>query len=156
MIGSKYLLIVSVVAAFGLLGCYAESAAAEDFAVEDQSSAQGEASDASEAPSPRSPLRVENFDYQDNGEKAGKLTLAGIALPGNELYVYFDDQPLAKVVPDDDGKWSLESEMKLEDGRHTLRAEQFDPVTNMLAARAMVSFERAKQPPDGKSKAATP
>jgi hypothetical protein len=148
MFGSKYCLIVTVVAAFGLLGCYAKSAKAEDTPTEDQSAAP----DAGEAPSPRSPLRVENFDYQDNGDKAGKLTLAGIALPGNELYIFFDDQPLAKVVPDEGGKWSVESEMRLEDGRHTIRAEQYDPTTQMLAARAMVSVERAKQPPDGTPK----
>jgi hypothetical protein len=131
------------------------SAAAEDAVPGEQSSTQGSAGDTTGAP-PRSPLRVETFDYQDNGDKAGKLVLAGIALPKNELYLFFDEQPLAKVVPDNDGKWSFESEMKLEDGRHTLRAEQFDPVTNMLAARAMLSFERAKQPPGGAPKAAMP
>jgi hypothetical protein len=148
MIGSKYILTLTVIAALGLLGCYAKSAIAEDVAPEDQSASQG--SDASEAPSPRSPLRLNTLDYQDNGDKAGKLKLAGIALPKNELFIFFDDQPLATVVPDAEGKWSVESDVKLDDGRHTIRAEQYDPTTRMIAARAMVSI--AKQPPEGAPK----
>jgi hypothetical protein len=148
MIGSKYFLMLTVVAALGVLGCYSDSAIAEEAALGGQSATQG--SDASEAPSPRSPLRLNSFDYQDNGDKAGKLKLAGIALPGTELFIYFDDQPLATVVPDDGGNWSVESEMKLDDKRHTIRAEQYDPTTRILAARAMVSI--AKQPPDGAPK----
>ena len=148
MIGSKYLLMFTVVLALGVLGCYSNSAIAEDAAPGDQSASQG--SGASEAPSPRSPLRLNSFDYQENGDKAGKLRLAGIALPENELFIYFDDQPLATVVPDAAGKWSVESEMKLDDGRHTIRAEQFDPTTRMLAARAVVTI--AKQPPEGAPK----
>lgn len=153
MIGSRLLLILTVGLALGAVCFYPISARAADDAPMASDRAGGSEA---EAPVPRSPLRVNSFDYEENGDQAGKLKLAGIALPGNELYVYFDDQPLAKVVPDSDGKWSLESEMKLEDGRHTLRAEQFDPVTNMLAARAMLSIERAKQAPDGAPKAATP
>jgi len=75
-----------------------------------------------------------------------------VALPGNDLYLFFDDQPLAKVTPDDGGQWSVESDLKLDDGRHTLRAEQYDPTTRMLAARAMLTIERAKQPADGTPK----
>jgi hypothetical protein len=98
----------------------------------------------SEARPPKSPLRLSTVDYEDAGEGAGKLKVAGIALPGKELYLFLDDQPLAKVVPDDGGKWSIESDLKLGDGRHTLRADQYDETTQMLAARAMVSIERAK------------
>jgi hypothetical protein len=156
MFGSKYYLTLTVVAALGVLGCFPKTANAEDAAPGDRPGASSTSEQASEAPSPRSPLRVNTFEYQDNGDQAGMLKLAGVALPGSELYIYFDDQPLGKVVPDEGGQWSLESEMKLEDGRHTIRAEQYDPTTRILAARAMVSIERAKQPPDGAPKAATP
>jgi hypothetical protein len=148
MIDSKYLVVLTVVAGLGVLGCYPKSALADDTAPGDQSARQG--SNASETPSPRSPLRLNTFDFQENGDKAGKLKLAGIALPENELFIYFDDQPLATVVPDAEGKWSVESDVKLDDGRHTIRAEQYDPTTRMLAARAMVSI--AKQPPKGAPK----
>ncbi|HSD93187.1 MAG TPA: hypothetical protein VLB11_09220 [Methyloceanibacter sp.] len=147
MTGSKYLRVLAVVAALALLGFDPRSAIAED--VPEASPAEDSA-DAQ--PSPRSPLRVDSFDYKDASEGEGKLTIAGVALPGNDLYLFFDDQPLAKVVPDDGGKWSVEKDLKLEDGRHTLRAEQYDPVTRMLAARATISIERVKQPSDGAPK----
>ena len=91
----------------------------------------------------RSPIRLNSVDYKDTDDGSGKLTIDGIGLPGNEIYVFLDDQPLAKALPDDGGKWSIESGTKLDDGKHTLRAEQYDPTTQMLAARAMVSIQRA-------------
>ena len=102
---------------------------------------------------PRAPLRVNTVNFQDTDAESGKLTLAGVALPGRELYLFLDDAPLATVMPDDAGKWNHESEMKLEDGRHTLRADQYDESTNMLAARAMVTIQRVKP---GSSEAPAP
>jgi hypothetical protein len=155
MIGSKYLLSLTVAAAIGALGCYPKSAIAEDAVPGDRSLVQPQGADdatAAQPPSSKSPLRVNSFDYEDAGDTPGKLKLAGIALPGNELFLYFDNQPFATVVPDDSGNWSVEGELKLEDGRHSLRAEQFDPETRMVAARAMISIERSKQPQDGAPK----
>ncbi len=34
--------------------------------------------------------------------------------------------------------------MKLSEGRHTIRADQYDTASDMLAARATISIERAK------------
>jgi len=147
MIRSKSLPALIVFAALAAFAGHMESARASNDN-EQSPVVQNEATpdDAqAEAPSPRSPLRVNSVNFDD---ATGKLSVAGIALPGNELFLFFDDQPLAKVVPNDGGQWSLESDLKMNDGRHTLRAEQYDPVTRMLAARAMVSIERAKQPPD--------
>lgn len=155
MFGSKYFPALIVVAALSTACFYPKSALAEDATAGAQNAVEPQGADAAgetPAPSPRSPLRVNSFDYADAGDNPGKLKIAGIALPNNELFLYFDDQPIATVVPDDSGNWSVESELKLNDGRHTLRAEQFDPVTRMLAARAMVSIERAKQPDDGTPK----
>jgi hypothetical protein len=147
MTGSKYVLILALVAALGTLGFYPKSVIAED-----APQASPAEDSAGEAPPPRSPLRVSSFDYKDASGGEGKLSIAGVALPGSDLYLFFDDQPLAQVMPDDGGKWTFEKDLKLEDRRHTLRAEQYDPVTRMLAARAMISIERAKQPPDGAPK----
>jgi hypothetical protein len=161
MTASKYLLNLTVLLAIGALEFYPNTLAAEDAVPGDKRLVEGQAetsgpADGTSSRSPRSPIRLNSFDYQDNGDQAGKLRLAGIALPGNDLYIYFDNQPLSKVIPDEGGKWSLESEMKLGDGRHTIRAEQYDPNTRILAARAMVSIERAKQPPDGPPKTSAP
>jgi hypothetical protein len=104
------------------------------------------------SPPPRAPLRVNKVDFQETGE-GGKLSLAGEALPGRDLYLFLDDAPFATVTPDGGGKWSYESAMKLDDGRHTLRADQYDQATDILAARAIVTIQRAKPgagggPPD--------
>jgi hypothetical protein len=93
---------------------------------------------------PHAPLKLKTIDYQDTGADSGKLTLGGIALPGREIYLFLDDAPLATVAPDESGNWTLEKDMTLADGRHALRADQYDADTNMLAARAMLSIERAK------------
>jgi hypothetical protein len=137
MISSKYLGIMAVVAAIGAAGLGPTSArAAEDAPAAGESEAGPTV--------PKSPLRVSTVDYVDTDGGSGKLTIAGIALPGKELYLFLDDEPLASAVPDDGGKWSIESAMKLDDGRHTIRADQYDSATDMLAARAVVSIERAK------------
>ncbi len=59
-------------------------------------------------------------------------------------------QPLVKVLADKDGNWSAEKELKLDDARHMVRAEQYDATTRMVSGRAMVTLARAP------SDAATP
>ena len=150
MIGGKYIGIMAVVVAVGASSLCAKSAQATE-AGDPSLTEQGTPSDASEGSEagssvPRSPLRLSTVDYQDTAGGSGKLTLAGIALPGKELYLFLDDQPFAEVQPDGAGNWSVEKEMKLDDGRHTFRADQYDEDTQMVAARAIVSIERAKQP----------
>jgi len=152
MIGSKYISIVAVFVAVGGSSLYAKFAQAAETVPGDQNSIEnqetpadvGAGSDEHPHP-PRSPLRLSTVDYQA-AEGSGKLTIAGIALPGKELYIFLDDQPFAELRPDDSGNWSLAKEMKLDDGRHTFRADQYDEDSQMVAARAIVTFQRAKQP----------
>jgi hypothetical protein len=102
----------------------------------------------SEAASPpKAPLKVNMVDFQDTAEGSGKLTLGGIAIPGRELFLFLDETPIGKVMPDDGGKWSYEGALTLGDGRHTVRADQYDVASDMLAARAIVTIARAK--PEG-------
>jgi hypothetical protein len=109
-----------------------------------------------EAPQHEPPIRFTTVDYQDAGEAAGKLKLAGTAPAGTALYIFFDDNPLAKMAVDDQGKWSLEGEIKLETGNHTLRAEQYDGTTGMLSGRAMVTIARVPPGETVKDHAAAP
>jgi hypothetical protein len=150
MFGSRYSCIVAV-AALAAVSLWANSARA----VEDEAAGQGVPGQPeptvpdvqpSDAHPPGSPLKLRTIDYQDAGDKPGKLKVAGIALPNKELFLFLDDQPFTNAVPDASGNWSVESEVKLTDGRHTFRADQYDTDTNMLAARAMITFERAKEP----------
>ena len=162
MIGSKYITIMAVLVAAGTASLYAKSAQAVESVPGDQSliEKQGTASDAGPGSNdydhpPKSPIRLNTVDYQDTADGSGKLVLAGIALPGKDLYLFFDDQPLAQLHPDDAGNWSFEKEMKLDDDRHTFRADQYDQDSQMVAARATVQIQRAPAVPPA-PKAATP
>jgi len=70
------------------------------------------------------------------------VTLAGTAPAGTMLYLFFDDNPFAKLDVDDQGKWSVEKEVKLENGNHAIRADQYNETTRMLSGRAMVTIAR--------------
>jgi hypothetical protein len=154
MLSSKSISIMTALVALCMAGLYAPPSRAAESVPGDQSLVEGQDA-AAEAPaeSHHAPLKLNTIDYQDVGD-SGKLTLAGIALPGKELYLFLDDEPLAKAVPGDDGKWNLEKDLKLDDKKHTLRADQYDDTTGMLAARAMVSIERAKPGGDAEGQAA--
>ena len=39
--------------------------------------------------------------------------------------------------------WSVDKDVKLDEARHMLRAEQYDATTRMVSGRAMVTLERA-------------
>jgi hypothetical protein len=102
--------------------------------------AQGESSN--EPPHHAPPIRFTTVDYQDAGDAGGKVKLAGTAPPSTALYIFFDDNPFAKLDVDDQGKWSVEKVVKLENGNHTIRADEYDETTRMLAGRAMVTIAR--------------
>ncbi len=94
------------------------------------------------------PIVFKSVDYKDTGTEGGTMSIAGTGEPGSVIFLFFDEQPLGKLKVGDDGKWSFELARKLDDGRHSFRAERYDSTTGMLAGRAMVSLERAKG--DGK------
>jgi hypothetical protein len=153
MVFSRYSFVLALFLAAGATLLYARSLHATESDTADQSPTSQPApvsgSDIvqpSETHPPKSPLKLATIDYQDAGDKPGKLTVAGVALPGKELALFLDDKSVANLMPDESGNWSFEGDVKLGDGRHTLRADQYDTDTNMLAARAMVTFEQAKQP----------
>jgi nucleoid-associated protein YgaU len=92
-------------------------------------------------------ITLSTVDYQDIGTEAGKLTVTGTADPGTQLSLYFDDEPVAKVTADRFGMWRIETDKNLGLGHHTFRAERYDQVTQKVAARATVTFERANPAP---------
>jgi len=102
------------------------------------------------------PIRFVTVDYQDAGDAGGKVTLAGTAPAGTVLYIFFDDNPFAKLAVGDQGKWSVEKQVKLENGNHTIRADQYDETTRMLSGRAMVTIARVPPGAAPKDQAAGP
>ena len=154
---------IAAIAAVAAIGAVAPSRAAapgiqiaaDDEVPGDKSLIEGQPATPSDEQSqtgshaPKYPIKFKTVDYQDTGD-TGKLTLAGTAPPETDVYIYFDEQPLAKVPTDKDGNWSTEKELKLDDARHMVRAEQYDMTTRMVSGRAMVTLARAP------SDAATP
>src|SRR5262245_62088601 len=59
--------------------------------------ASAEASDQA-TPRPEAPIKITTIDFLDGENGKGKLKLAGIAQSGAPLYLFFDDEPFAKVV----------------------------------------------------------
>jgi len=116
--------------------------------------AQDESS--SEPPHHQPPIKFTTVDYQDAGGAGGKVTLAGTAPAGTVLYIFFDDNPFAKLDVDDQGKWSVEKEVKLENGNHAIRADEYDETTRMLSGRAMVTIARVPPGETPKDQAAGP
>lgn len=111
----------------------------------------GEAS----SPSPKSPIRVKLVDYAKAEEGPGTLKLSGTAIAGSKVFVYVDDKPFAEIVAGDgEGAWSAEEKIDLDDGVHSVRVEQFDKETNVLAGRAM--FSMSLSPPSPEDLAAPP
>jgi hypothetical protein len=84
------------------------------------------------------------------------VKLVGTAPADTVLYIFFDDNPFAKLAVDDEGKWSVEKEVKLENGNHTIRADQYDETTRMLSGRAMVTVARVPPGEAPKDQAAGP
>jgi hypothetical protein len=148
MIGIKS--IVSIAAFAAVIGVSSlTSAVADDSIPGDKSLIQSQGASVGASEVPRSPIRVNTIDYPDTGPDAGKLKLAGTGMAGNPLYIYLDNQPLVKVMPDSQGDWSVQVETNLKEGVHRLSAEQYDPTTRILAGRAMISFQSGKPGEEG-------
>ena len=149
MNGRKFTVWVAAVAAI-LLGSgvgIGQALAAETGAEAKPALADPAKSSEQVAPRPKSPIKITTIDFQDGEGGKGKLKLAGTALPGTPLYLFFDDSPFAKVVADAEGKWGVEGDLELDAAPHSFRAEQYDEKTKLLAGRAMISIGRAKAAP---------
>jgi hypothetical protein len=149
MIGSKF--IVWTLGACLALGLSHVTFAPAALAEEPTADVVGEAS----SPSPKSPIRVKVVDYAKAEEGPGTLKLSGTAIAGSSVYVYVDNKPFAEIVAGDgDGAWNAEDKIALDDGVHSVRVEQFDKETNVLAGRAMFSISLT--PPSPEDLAAPP
>ena len=105
----------------------------------------GEAS----SPSRKVPIRVKFVDYQKAENGPGTLKLSGTGIGGSDVHIYVDGKRFAEVpVADGDGTWSVEDKIALDEAVHSVRVEQFDKTTNVVAGRAM--FNMSLKPPSAK------
>ncbi len=111
----------------------------------------GEAS----SPSHKSPIHVKVVDYQKAEDGPGTLKMSGNAIPGHDVHIFVDGKPFATVTAAaDDGTWSVEDKVALDDTVHSVRVQQIDETTNMPAATAM--FSMSLSPPSPEDLAAPP
>jgi len=141
MMGNKFVVLLVAIGVVGGASYFAPVAAAENGPAD---AVVGEAS----SPSPKSPIKVKVVDYAKDGEDAGTLKLSGTAIANSTVYIYVDAKPLGQVVADGDGAWHVEDKIPLDDSVHSVRVEQFDKETNMLAGRAMFSISLSKPTPE--------
>lgn len=147
MMGSSFLVRMAVIAAalsvFPFAPAFAEDAAPDADVV-------GQAS----SPSHKSPIHVKVVDYQKADEGPGTLKMSGMALPSQDVFISVDNKPFAQVMAADDGSWSVEDKIALDETVHGVRVQQFDKTTRMPAATAMFSMSLA--PPSPEDLAAPP
>lgn len=104
----------------------------------------GGASRILQAPSQKSPidLSVETVDYDDQG----RVFLSGQARFGNSIQIYLDNTFAGRAEVDSTGYWSIQSSEIATLGQHTVRADELDG-ESMVVARVEVPFSRqAPQP----------
>ena len=106
------------------------------------------------SPSHRSPIHVKVVDYQKAEEGPGTLKMSGRAIASQDVFISVDNKPFAQVTAADDGSWSVEDKIPLDETVHSVRVQQFDKATQMPAATAMFSMSLA--PPSPADLAAPP
>ena len=102
MFFSRYGFIVSAFTAMAAVSLWANTAQTTesdpvDQGVPGQPQPNTDVEQPSDVHPPKSPLRLSTIDYQDAGDKPGKLTVAGVALPGKQLSLFLDDQSFAET-----------------------------------------------------------
>lgn len=96
-------------------------------------------------------LSLDTAEYTDRGE----LMLSGHASPGAALRLYAENQPLASVTADDQGRWSAVAPHPKAAGKIELRVDQLAP-DGTVAQRIAEPFEapaaavEAAQPATGR------
>jgi hypothetical protein len=130
-------------AAFAALFCVSQSAPALAEETRPKADVVGSAS----SPSHRSPIHVKVVDYQKAEEGPGTLKMSGMAIASQDVFISVDDKPFAKVTAADDGSWSVEDKIPLDETVHSVRVQQFDKTTQMPAATAMFSMSLAPPTP---------
>lgn len=78
-------------------------------------------------------------DYDD----AGQVALSGTAPPGATVQVYVDNDPIGRAKADEQARWTLTPDRKVEPGSYTLRVDQVSPEGKVLA-RAQIPFVRGQ------------
>lgn len=80
-------------------------------------------------------VTIDAVDYDDTG----KVALSGRAEPNRKVHVYADNTFLGRAIADENGRWKLLPDRKMDQGSHTLRADALDE-NNKVTARMEAEF----------------
>lgn len=73
-------------------------------------------------------------------EEGGSFFATGIAPPGSQSRLYLNGAFLAKVIADLNGLWALKVEKGMRPGSYMVRADEVEPASGKVIARAEVPF----------------
>jgi nucleoid-associated protein YgaU len=91
-----------------------------------------------QTPNARGSLSLDTAEYNDKGE----LMLSGHATAGATLRLYIENQPLASVTADEQGKWSAVAPRPQQSGKIELRVDQL-AADGSVAQRIAEPFDTA-------------
>ncbi len=84
-------------------------------------------------------VAVAAVDYDDRGDVA----LSGTAAPGSTVQVYVDNEPIGRATADDEGRWTLTPDRKVDPGSYELRVDQVGS-DGKVVARSQIPFVRGE------------
>jgi hypothetical protein len=73
-------------------------------------------------------------------EESGSFLATGIAPPGSQSRLYLNGAFLAQIIADVNGLWSLKVEKGMRPGSYVVRADEVEPRSGKVIARAEVPF----------------
>ncbi|CAN5299512.1 hypothetical protein BH10PSE9_BH10PSE9_06560 [soil metagenome] len=89
-------------------------------------------------PSPQPAVTVAAVE----ADSAGELYIAGTAVTGEAVRVYFQDDMIGEAMPSPSGTWLLQIHREVAPGTYRIRADQIGGADGKVVARAEVPFER--------------
>jgi nucleoid-associated protein YgaU len=88
------------------------------------------------APAKTPPVAIRTAE----AEVGGSFFATGIAPPGSQSRLYLNGAFLAKVISDLHGLWALKIEKGMRPGNYVVRADEVEPASGKVVARAEVPF----------------
>lgn len=83
-------------------------------------------------------LALDSVDYDD----VGQTVIGGTSQPGQKVVGYLNNEFVGQGVTDEEGRWVIEAEKKVQEGLHQLRIDQVDGEGKVIA-RVEIPFSRS-------------
>ncbi|WP_085908682.1 LysM peptidoglycan-binding domain-containing protein [Kiloniella majae] len=83
-------------------------------------------------------LALDSVDYDD----VGQTVIGGTSQPGQKVVGYLNNEFVGQGVTDEEGRWVVEAEKKVQEGLHQLRIDQVDGEGKVIA-RVEIPFSRS-------------